>query len=74
VTSHVLAGHRDVAPGGLAQSGQHLDQLVLAVAGNARDAEDLSAADLEADAPDGILAAIVRRPEIADVEDHIARM
>ena len=44
---------------GLAQAGERLDELVLAVAGDAGDAEDLAGPDLEVDAADGLAAAVV---------------
>ena len=50
----------------LAQARERLDELVLAVAGDAGDSEDLAGADLEADAIDGLLAAIVRDPQVRD--------
>ena len=53
---------RDRPAGRLAQAGERLDELVLAVAGDAGDAEDLAGTDLEADAADDLLAAVVRRP------------
>ena len=42
------------AAGRPAQADQCLDELVLAVAGDARDAEDLAGADLEVDAADDL--------------------
>ena len=56
----VLAVERDRARGGLAQPDDRLDELVLAVAGDARDPEDLAGADLEVDASDDLAAAVVR--------------
>ena len=44
---------------GLAQAGDGLHELVLAVAGHAGDAEDLAGADLEADAAHDLTAAVV---------------
>ena len=57
---HVLAVERDRALGGLAQPDDRLDELVLAVAGDAGDPEDLARPDLEVDAADGLAAAVVR--------------
>ena len=55
----VLAVERDLAAGRLAQPDDRLDELVLAVAGDAGDAEDLAGADLEVDAVDDLVAAVV---------------
>ena len=56
-----IAGDADLAALGLALAGQHLDQLALAVAGDAGDADDLAAADGERDVVDGDRAGIVER-------------
>ena len=50
-----------VPDGRLAQADDRLDELVLAVAGDAGDAEDLAGPDLEVDAADGLVAAVVAR-------------
>ena len=46
----------------LAQAGECLDELLLAIAGDTGDAEDLAGADLEADAVDGLRGRDRRRP------------
>src|SRR5687767_6171806 len=58
----------------LAQANERLDQLVLAVAGDARDPEDLAAAHLQVDAGDALVAAIVLDVESLDLEDHVRGM
>ena len=59
---HVLAVERHRPAGRLAQPDDRLDELVLAVAGDAGDAEDLAGPDLEVDAADDLAAAVVARP------------
>ena len=54
MTGDVLAVERDRTADRLAQPDDRLDQLVLAVAGDAGDAEDLAGADLEVDAADDL--------------------
>ena len=55
----VLAIQRDLAVGQLFQTGQAVDKLGLAVALNARQADDLTGVHLEGDILDGILLALV---------------
>ncbi len=61
-------------PLGLALPGQHLDQLALAVAGDAGDADDLAGAHREREVAHRRLAAIVERCEMADVEPRLAEI
>ena len=56
------AGPPDLA----AHPGDRLDELALAVALDAGDAEDLAAADLDREPVDGLHAAVVERPQVAD--------
>ena len=62
---HVLVAERHAAGRLAPQPHDRLDQLVLAVARHAGDPEDLAGADLEADAVDDLVAAIVGHPEVA---------
>ena len=55
----VLAIQRDLAVGQLFQTGQAVDKLGLAVALNARQADDLTGVHLEGDILDGILLALI---------------
>ena len=73
-SGHLAAAKLDGAAHRLAQSGQGLDQLVLAVAGDAGDAEDLARPDVEADPLDGLVSAIVRDMQIGDDESRIGRV
>src|SRR5712691_4149780 len=52
----VVTAEGDAAARRLAEAGERLDELLLAVARDAGDAEDLARADLEADALDRLLA------------------
>ena len=63
--------HFDGAARRLAQAGERLDELVLAVAGDAGDAEDLARPDVEADALDGLVSAVVRDMQVRDDESRI---
>ncbi len=64
-----------VPPVRLAQARDGLDQLVLAVAGDAGDAQDLARAHLEADAIDDLAAAVVAaRAGPPTCEHDLARM
>ena len=60
-----VAAERHRAAGRLAQPDDRLDQLVLAVAGDAGDAEDLAGPDLEVDAVDDLVAAVVADAQAA---------
>src|SRR5439155_24256919 len=64
----------DPAAGGSAQADERLHELVLAIAGHARDAQDLARADLEIETPDGLVPAVVIRLEPFDLEDHGRRL
>src|SRR6202012_1062020 len=59
-----IARDADFAALGLALAGQHLDELALAVAGDARDADDLAAAHRERDIVDRDRAGIVQRADL----------
>src|SRR4029077_12725426 len=56
-----VAADTDFAAFGLALAGKHLDELPLAVAGDARDADDLAAADGQRDMVHGCSTRIVER-------------
>ena len=58
---------------GVALAGQRLDQLALAVARDARDADDLAGADLERQILDRELADIVGDRERLDLQHRLAR-
>ena len=70
----VLALQIDAAAFGVALAGEHLDELALAVAGNAGDADDLAAADRERHVAHRRLAAVVERIELLDVEARRAEL
>ena len=70
----VRALERHGPAGRLAQPDDRLDQLVLAVAGDARDAEDLPGPDLEVDAVDDFVAAVVADRQPAHVEGRSGRV
>ena len=61
-------------PRRLAQPDDRLDQLVLAVAGDPGDAEDLARADLEVDAVDDLVAAVVLDGQALDLERRAGRV
>ena len=61
-------------PVGLRRPVERLDQLVLAVAGDAGDAEDLARADLEVDAVDDLVAAVVLGAEALDRQHDVGRV
>ena len=63
---------RDPAPARSSKAGERLDELVLAVAGNPGDPEDLAGPDLEAHAADHLAATIVVDPQVLDRERHVA--
>ncbi len=65
-----VANHADFATFGLTLTGQHLDELPLAVAGDACDADDFAAADRERHVMDGNGARIVERVQFAQLEPH----
>ena len=64
----VFAADADLASRGLAQTGQGVDQLALAVAVDAGDADDLARSDVERDAAHGLEAAVVRHVEVLDLQ------
>ena len=57
-----------------AHAGERLDQLALAIAVDARDADDLAGADVQREPPHGVEAAIVAHPQVAHREHRLARM
>ena len=64
-----------IAPAlGLHQAGDRVDQLRLAVAVDAGDADDLAGSDLERDAAHLLDAALVADVEILDGEQHVSRL
>ena len=69
-----LAVDQDFAAAQRPDAGQRLEQLRLAVAGDAGDAEDLARAQSEGDAVDPHDAAVVAHDEIARLEHDPARM
>ena len=70
-TGHVAPGDDDAAGRGLAQPGEHLDQLGLPVAVDAGDADDLAAPYRERDAAHPLEVAVVERVEILDLEQRL---
>ena len=70
----LAAGQFDGAARRLAKSGQGFNELVLAVAGDARDAKDFARADVEADPLDGLVAAVIRDMQVGDDEPGIGRV
>ena len=69
---HGAAVDRDGAALGLAQPGDRLDQLRLAVPVDAGDADDLTRPDVEADTAHLLDAAIVAHVQVSDREDDVA--
>ena len=67
-----VADHADFAALGLALAGQHFDQLPLAVAGNAGDADDLAAANAERHIVHRDRAGIVERVEFVQLQPRRA--
>ena len=63
-----VAGDADFAAFGLALAGEHLDELPLAVAGDAGDADDLAAADRQRNVVHRDRAGIVERVELVEFE------
>src|SRR5204863_2101193 len=61
-----VAADADLAAFGLALAGQHFDKLPLAVAGDARNTDDLAAPHGERYAVDGNDSGIVKRGELAE--------
>ena len=70
----LAAPDADDAALGPAQAGERLDQLGLAVPVYAGDADDLAGANLEGHAAHLLDAAIVRDPEILDLEQDVPRL
>ena len=56
----------------LLQSGDRVDQLRLAVAVHARDADDLAGSHVERDAADLLDAAVVAHVQVFDRQQHVA--
>ena len=69
-----LAVEEDFAGAERAHAGERLEKLRLAVAGHARDAEDLARAQGEGDAVDANHAPVVTHHEVARLERDSARM
>ena len=69
-----LAVDQDFAGAERAHAGERLEQLRLAVAGDARDAEDLARAQGEGDAIDANHAPVVTHHEVARFERNLAWM
>ncbi len=70
VRRHVVAGQLDPAACDLAQPDDRLDELVLPVARDAGDPEDLARADLEVDATDSRVATVVRDLQTGHLQDR----
>src|SRR5206468_3499430 len=71
---HVVTFQQDLPAARAAQADDRLDQLVLAVAGDARYAEYLARADVEAQAVDHLPAAIVLDRQVLHREGHLPRV
>ena len=71
---YVLAVERDRTAAGTAQAGYRLDQLVLAVAGDAGNAKYLARPDVEVHAVDYLAAAVVLDRQSLDRERGVAGM
>ena len=69
---HVFAQQGHFAADNLAQAGQRLGQLGLAVALHARDAEDLAGAHLQRDAIDRHMMPVVGHAQVFDAEHRCA--
>ena len=67
------AGDAKVAARDRAQPGQRLDELGLAVAVDARDADDLAGAHVERDAAHRLELAVVEHVQVLDLEQRLAR-
>ena len=72
VVRHVLVDQSDGAAGGSSQAVERLDELGLAVPGDAGDAKDLARTDLEAAPVDDRRAAIVGDAQVLDAQDDVA--
>src|SRR3990170_6953472 len=70
---HVLPGDDDAAPRRMADAGNRVDELRLAVAVDPGDADDLAAAHLERDAPDGLEPAVVEDAQALHLEQDLPR-
>ena len=70
----VVAEDVHVAAGLATHAGDRLDELALAVALDAGDAEHLAAADVGGEAVDGLHAAVVEHPQIPHRQQHVARV
>ena len=68
----LLAVHEDLSGGGFGQAGDGLDELLLAVAIDACDADDFAGADREVEAFDGLDAALVVHVQVANLKDGLA--
>ena len=68
----MIARDLDFAALGRALAGQHLDELALAIAGDAGDADDLAAAHGERHVMDGDCAGIVECPQLVERQPHAA--
>ena len=68
----VVADDADFAAFGLALAGEHLDQLALAVAGDAGDADDFAAANAERHVVDRDRAGVVERVEFCQFQPRLA--
>ena len=68
---HVLVAERHAAGRLAPQPHDRLDQLVLAVAGDAGDSEDLAGANLEADAVDDLVPTVIGDPEVLGLEHDV---
>src|SRR5262249_8733968 len=70
----VAARDADAAGGRLAETGDRVDQLRLPVPVNARDADDLTTANLERDATDRFEPTVVEDVEIVDGQQRVPRV
>ncbi len=73
-SGHVLRPQEDLAGGRPAEPDDRLDELVLTVASDPGDAEDLAGADLEAHASDDLGAPIVLHPQVLDLQRRPGRV
>jgi hypothetical protein len=70
----LVAGHRDRAGGRPAQAGDRLDELGLAVAVDAGDADDLAGAGVQREPLDGLEPAVVGDVQVAHLEHRLLRV
>jgi hypothetical protein len=70
--AHHLAIDANLALDDRAQPGQHLGELALAVAGGARDADDLAGMDRDIGLGQRLNSAIVGRRDAGELQDDIA--